>query len=110
MRELAKLPEKVKTKWLEALRSGKYTQTTEILQDDCGYCCLGVLCKVAAEEGVDLGTCDNGILNGAELSIDQYDIYEWSGLNNYTEKRLMRLNDEKGQSFDDIADFIEEYL
>lgn len=35
----------IKAKWIEALRSGKYKQTTEgVLYDGNAYCCLGVLC------------------------------------------------------------------
>ena len=33
-------------KWVLALRSGEYSQTTGKLQDDCGHCCLGVACDV----------------------------------------------------------------
>ncbi len=37
---------KIKAKWIEALRSGKYKQTKEVLHDGDGFCCLGVLCEV----------------------------------------------------------------
>jgi hypothetical protein len=33
-------------KWVEALRSGEYTQTQGVLRDESGYCCLGVACVV----------------------------------------------------------------
>jgi len=33
-------------KWVRALRSGEYSQTTGQLQDDRGHCCLGVACEV----------------------------------------------------------------
>lgn len=33
-------------KWLNALRSGEYSQTKYKLQDDKGFCCLGVACDV----------------------------------------------------------------
>lgn len=38
-------------KWVEALRSGKYSQTTGKLHDlgEGGYCCLGVACKLLEE-------------------------------------------------------------
>lgn len=49
-----KLPADIKTKWLEALRSGKYTQSKGTLwrtetvteTDIVGHCCLGVLCDI----------------------------------------------------------------
>lgn len=44
----------VKTKWLAALRSGKYPQGVGKLRRKDGnqHCCLGVLCEVAVEAGV----------------------------------------------------------
>ena len=35
-----------KAKWLTALRSGDYTQTTGNLRTEQGHCCLGVLCDI----------------------------------------------------------------
>jgi hypothetical protein len=110
MAKLAKMPEKVKTKWLEALRSGKYNQTTEVLQNDCGYCCLGVLCRVGEKEDADLEFDTEGALHGANLSSHQYDVYAWAGLDVHTENVLINLNDEEVKDFDEIADFIEEHL
>lgn len=42
----------IKARWTQALRSGEYPQTTETLKDDDGYCCLGVLCELAVQDGV----------------------------------------------------------
>jgi hypothetical protein len=50
----------IKERWIEALESGKYRQTQGHLQvkDGAdseyrdGYCCLGVLCELAVEDGV----------------------------------------------------------
>jgi hypothetical protein len=50
----------VKEKWVEALRSGDYTQAkgkltkTDPDGEPVGYCCLGVLCDLALLDGVDL--------------------------------------------------------
>lgn len=41
----------VKVKWIAALRSGDYAQTHGTLRDKDGYCCLGVLCDIAAKHG-----------------------------------------------------------
>jgi len=105
----------IKTKWLEALRSGKYQQGVRVLRsihDD--YCCLGVLCNLIAPEkwgNPDYGTgmffmSDNGdkkryfppdeVRNAAGLSLENGDT-------------LAGKNDE-GQSFEQIAKFIEENL
>lgn len=44
--------QEIKAQWVAALRSGAYTKTTEGLHDDTGYCCLGVLCDLAAKQGL----------------------------------------------------------
>lgn len=48
-------------KWVAALESGGYDQTKGLLQrtapdaeQQVGYCCLGVACKLAVEDGVDI--------------------------------------------------------
>lgn len=49
----------VKEKWIAALRSGEYRQARGVLNDgQGGYCCLGVLCEVAKQEGVKLITLE----------------------------------------------------
>ena len=41
---------KIKEAWVNALRSGKYEQGSEKLRSVSGYCCLGVLCDLYAQE------------------------------------------------------------
>lgn len=36
----------IKDKWVAALRSGEYKQTSAALQTKEGFCCLGVLCDL----------------------------------------------------------------
>ncbi|WP_159795746.1 hypothetical protein [Puerhibacterium puerhi] len=54
MTDTLKLDPAVKEEWLEALRSGKYKQARSALHDTRtdSYCCLGVLCDIAAKHGV----------------------------------------------------------
>lgn len=33
--------------WLQALESGEYQQTTEVLRDENGFCCLGIACDLS---------------------------------------------------------------
>jgi hypothetical protein len=40
----------IKARWLEALRSRRYKQTSGCLRDSEGFCCLGVLCDVVAPD------------------------------------------------------------
>lgn len=53
-----KLPKKFKEKWLKALRSGEYKQSTGFLTEqyegESNYCCLGVACKVAHMKDSDM--------------------------------------------------------
>lgn len=104
-------------KWVDALRSGEYKQTTETLQDEYGYCCLGVACKVAEQNGINVNTDeDNGDISGDSL-FSQQDVKNWLGL--YDNEGLFEttpskcylttLNDTEGLDFDEIADYIEKY-
>ena len=48
-----KMDPALKAEWVEALRSGEYTQGTGRLRnDEGGRCCLGVLCDIAAAKGL----------------------------------------------------------
>jgi hypothetical protein len=41
----------IKQRWIDALRSGKYSQDTGVLRSSKGgHCCLGVLCDLYAKE------------------------------------------------------------
>jgi hypothetical protein len=41
---------KIKEAWVNALRSGKYEQGSDRLRGVDGFCCLGVLCDIYAQE------------------------------------------------------------
>lgn len=122
--------ENVKRRWVEALRSGKYIQTTGALRAARGHgsyehCCLGVLCELAAEEGIvetagSWGYLDpkqrKDVANGMFLPDS---VKDWAGLPDIdpvieiaTDRvvTLTQLNDTAKISFEEIAAFIEEYL
>ena len=42
----------IKERWIAALESGDYPKTKGVLKDEEGYCCLGVLCEIAIQDGV----------------------------------------------------------
>lgn len=102
-------------KWVAALRSGEYKQTDKYLHhpQEESFCCLGVLCavvagdrsytavqKVASKDGFYRFT--NGSLYNDELldSVGAVDMaYD-----------LMRMNDQEGKTFPEIADYIEKEL
>lgn len=105
----------IKTKWLEALRSGKYTQGRRVLrsiQDE--YCCLGVLCDLIAPEKwvkSDYGTemfflSDTG---DKKRHFPSNSILKTAGLSLENGDTLASKND-CGESFEEIAKYIEENL
>lgn len=42
--------EEFRQRWVDALRSGEYTQCTDYLVDDGNYCCIGVACDLLGLE------------------------------------------------------------
>lgn len=108
----------IKKLWVEALRSGQYEQGSGALSCDGQYCCLGVLCEIAVEQGLELevSTNDKGqkIFN-ADSAYLPTEVQEWAQLyghnpevlvEDYKEEKLANLND-GGFSFHQIADVIE---
>lgn len=90
----------LKRKWIAALRSGEWKQCRERLTDGEGYCCLGVLHKIlTGEEPPWLwGDKGQGIEKPKQINLKPLSI-----------KHLSDRNDE-GQSFSEIADYIEANL
>ena len=103
-------------KWIEALRSGEYSQTERTLSDKDGFCCLGVACKVYENEtGNKLFVNEFGNFIEETLIRDYKCVREWLGLSSHDGEfhqstggriYLTELNDE-GKSFNEIADLIE---
>lgn len=119
----------VAQRWVNALRSGEYRQTDGALQNDSGFCCLGVLCDLAVKDGVippprvddeTEVTLYGGPDELADHELPPTSVHVWSGLNPKTtyvipelglEETLYGLNDDRGFDFRQIADVIErEYL
>ncbi len=96
------MPDKIirerRTKWANALRSGKYKQITRRLKRDDGYCCLGVACEVYPSKAHDSWRGDVGL--GQAMT-------EFLGLSGTQISRLVSFNDDHGFSFDRIADIID---
>lgn len=108
-----KLPKAFKTKWLKALRSGKYKQGANLLYDkqDNTYCCLGVACKVS---GTKIGLNGKAIIDetsfGNNLNkLKVPEILKGSANDNLLVANLTCMNDD-GETFNNIANYIEKYL
>jgi hypothetical protein len=95
----------LKSKWVEALRSGKYKQGRGLLKEGAQYCCLGVLCKIAGIQGKrrSYGVYE---FNGKAV-MPSADTCRALGLPVETAGDLGSRND-SGLSFSGIADYIEQ--
>jgi hypothetical protein len=86
----------LKTKWVEALRSGQFNQTQGSLKrGKDAFCCLGVLCEIV---GYSTDASDAG---------QTYPLLD-KLVSNYGP--IVVMNDDEGKSFAEIADFIEANL
>jgi hypothetical protein len=100
----------IKAKWVAALRSGEYKQGTGSLRNSQNeYCCLGVLCEVAVEEGLipPATLLGEGDYYGYNEHISFLPSSLSKGFNLHQTHDLIRLNDEEKWSFANIADYIE---
>lgn len=105
-------------KWVAALRSGKYKQGRYFLNSEGKFCCLGVACEVAIENGVEL--TKETVLDSDNVACIAYNgeyqylptpVIQWLGLS-YNSRHinagsyLVLLND-SSTTFDKIAELIE---
>lgn len=97
-------------KWCKALRSGEYDQITGQLENEAGYCCLGVACDIFIDKK-DLELNSKGFIKGGSPS-SQKNSPVW--LNKIsllhsaiTRTSLVELNDIEGFTFNEIADCLE---
>lgn len=91
-----------RNKWIEALRSGEYKQARRFLRTDAGHCCLGVACDVVKPDGWEPNHSFQGEIAHLPASVVLAIGINYNALNT-----IMRMNDEQGKSFTEIADYIE---
>ena len=114
----------VKKLWLEALRSGNYSQARGMLHESPsgGYCCSGVLRDVYRKETgkgrwASLSWCESfDACDGdhAFTSLLPRSVVNWAGLEksnpDVAMSQLSDYNDTKEYNFNQIADLIDRYL
>lgn len=124
----------IKDKWLKALRSGEYKQGRQNLHlvispENQQFCCLGVLCDLAVQEGVvDRWNYASEVMQyGERQGLSSHTtlprrVWEWAGLDTNSPVVLLRagnkrtslatLNDQTNDQWDfnRIAQIIEEQL
>jgi hypothetical protein len=103
----------VKERWIKALRSGKYKQTTGRLRThEGGWCCLGVLCDVFdntrwTDKLIYRSREDSGDDRCGSIPEDAIRAIQFPDAQQYV---LQQMNDIKRNTFDEIADYVEENL
>lgn len=108
-----KLPIEFKADWLKALRSDSYNQCAEELYNSSsnGYCCLGVAGSIC-------GLSDSHLEGHSFLNIGKLKGLKGMGkipiiLRRGSESKIIDLlanANDGGHTFEEIADWIEEYL
>jgi hypothetical protein len=108
----------VKEKLIKALRSGEYKQTTGQLKDNDCFCVNGVLCDIAAKDGIGNWNYDTFIVNERGRTILlPFEIAQWASdkpldKNAFAESIiadeccLMGKND-AGMTFPELAEMVE---
>lgn len=107
----------LKAKWLEALRSGRYDQTTGQLRDGNCFCCLGVLCDVFDPEAWDIGgigdvpewSYGEGHDQRSEVAVLPQNFRITYGISPAVQDHVVQMND-AGKTFSEIANYIEAKL
>ena len=115
------MKEAIKDKWVSALLSGEYKQAKNTLNNGEGFCCLGVLCDLAAKEGI--GEWNKTTFydkKGGDIGggVPTNEVVKWAGMKDYNpnvpyaspqspETCLASMNDSGKYTFDDIAFVIE---
>lgn len=92
----------IKKLWLKALSSGKYKQGTGKLHNvkTDRHCCLGVLCELAANEGIIKKKITNGVCNfGMDNELLPIKVMKWAGITDnaasYNNTTLTSVNDNR---------------
>lgn len=107
---------RIKKLWIKALRSGKFKQAQGWLHNEEGYCCLGVLCEIYAQQTRE-GQWDDRVFRtkkGSSSGALPEAVQEWAEVEVHDPLlgRTLTASDlnDKGKSFPFIADRIEKYL
>lgn len=112
------------TMWIEALRTGPYSQTVGSLQDADGFCCLGVACEIALMDGIPLqvGRYENFCAPEDEYQVSYNDeteflpseVCKWLDIstdhNEHSIQHTLTCMNDSGDSFYKIANYLEDRL
>ena len=104
-------------RWIAALKSGKYKQTVNVLRDENGFCCLGVLADKLCPEGWEAGATGtpfrHSFEGGLRIGILRDIPPEVCSLSPSVQAHLSRLNDGtygyRKYAFPEIANFLQKH-
>ena len=94
-----------KALWIEALRSGKYEQCRGALRKGDTFCCLGVACDLIDKDGWEKN--DMFGMGWKGTGCESTDL---PFINSDEAISLSELNDTARLSFEEIADYIEDFV
>lgn len=71
----------IKKLWVEALRSGRYQQTKDVLHNrqDNSFCCLGVLCDLALNAGAVEKKVDHVLTSEEHCALEGLPVFAYDG-------------------------------
>lgn len=110
-------------KWAKALESGEYQQTRGELRNTVGFCCLGVLCNIHAQEHPEIAAEQTSMYEylGEETELP-FEVRDWAGMDSISGKfprglikevptadSLIDLNDDAEWNFKQVAKVIRKY-
>lgn len=108
----------IKTKWVNALESGDYRQTTKVLRGPEGFCCLGVLTDLFIKETDQLTWAQNGkLFSACEAEDDYYSgwltylplkVRDWADIEDSEFIAELASMNDTGATFPEIAKIIAE--
>lgn len=106
--------QEIKKQWVDLLRSGNYQQGKNYLKVGQNYCCLGVLCDIIPDrQWVNYENESGDYCKYREELADKCVPTSANSLVQLTRTQseaLVELNDIKGASFIEIAEYIEKNL
>ncbi len=94
--------------WVEALRSGKYEQTTGQLREGNKFCVLGVLCDIAPKSVGQWGGISGELFSGHDM-VPPGALLEWADIT-YSETDRFAQDNDDGRTFAQIADDLQKRL
>ena len=114
-----KMDPSVKQLWMDELRNGNRKQAQRYLNTGEAQCCLGVLCELAIEQGLDIKAesytpyekADPLITYDGSAAVLPTAVMAWSGIIHdngaYGRNNALSMDNDQGKTFAEIADIIE---